>query len=528
VKTERRAIYWILPAIVLVIVLAVLGFRVSVMRRGAGVDFAAAVAVNRPPHIRPDYTDAVIPPNIAPLNFLVEEPGTDYAVRVRSAQGEAIDVVSRTPKIVIPLSRWHQLLSANRGGKLYFDVYVHRADGQWTRFEPIRNTIADADIDGYLFYRLIKPLYTIYMNMATCQRELRTFEESVVVNNRSFQGGCANCHTFAPNHPDQMILHSRGSGDTSYWSGMVVVRHGKVSKVDTRALARAAGSDREPIKELLAGQTSWHPNGRVAAFAAMRVEQFFHAVGHTRDAYDGESDLALYDADSNTVTTTPSISNPDRLETSPTWSPDGRYLYFSSRDRLPLQYYTHIRCDLMRIRYEADSGRWGEVEPVLLAKDTGLSITQPRISPDGRWLLCCMSPYSSFPAFQASSDLYLLDLETREYHRLAANSPRSESWHCWSSNSRWIAFTSKRRDGVFARIYFSYVDEAGRAHKPVLLPQKDPSFYDRFIKTYNIPELARAPAPATCRALARVIRSPGPAGVAQRDAGPGMQGREVP
>ena len=527
---KRRALYWIVP----VSVLAVLGLFASLAWQSAAVDFAAAVAVSRPPNIRPDYRDTVIPPNIAPLNFLVDEPGTEYRVRVRSAQGEVIEVVSGTPKIVIPLSRWHQLLSANRGGKLYFDVYVHRADGQWTRFEPIHNTIADADIDGYLFYRLIKPLYTIYMNMAIYQRELRTFEESVVVTNRSFKGGCVNCHTFAPNHPDQMILHSRGSGDTSYWSGMVVVRQGKVSKVDTRALAHAAGSDREPIRELLPGHTSWHPNGRLAAFAAMTVKQFYHAVGDTRDVYDGESDLALYDADSNTVTTTPNISRPDRLETFPTWSPDGRYLYFSSRDPLPLQHYRHIRCDLMRIRYEADSGRWGEVEPVLLAKDTGLSITQPRVSPDGRWLLCCMSNYSSFPAFQASSDLYLLDLETRHdqpsvgARRLAANSPRSESWHCWSSNSRWIAFTSKRRDGVFGQVYFSYVDEAGLAHKPVLLPQKDPAFYDRFIKTYNVPELARTPAPVKGRALARVVRSPGLGGIPKPDAGPSVPGPDAP
>ena len=128
--------------------------------------------------------------------------------------------------------------------------------------------------------------------------------------------------------------------------------------------------------------------------------------------FDRESDLALYHADSNTVTTTPNISKPDRLETFPTWSPDGRYLYFCSTDPLPLERYKEVRYDLMRIRYDADSGRWGEVEPVLLAKDTGLSIAEPRISPDGRWVLFCMSDYGSFPVYQPSSDLYLLDLET--------------------------------------------------------------------------------------------------------------------
>ena len=111
-----------------------------------------------------------------------------YAVRIRSDQGEAIDVVSRSGQIEIPLSRWQRLLSANRGRKLYFDVCVRRADGQWTRFEPIVNTIADADIDRYLFYRLMKPIYIVRVNVAIYQRDLRTYEESVGLEQPVVQG----------------------------------------------------------------------------------------------------------------------------------------------------------------------------------------------------------------------------------------------------------------------------------------------------------------------------------------------------
>ena len=63
----------------------------------------------------------------------------------------------------------------------------------------------------YLFYRLMKPIYIVRVNIAIHERDLETFEESVVVSNRSFKGGCINCHTFAPHHPDRMILHSRGA-----------------------------------------------------------------------------------------------------------------------------------------------------------------------------------------------------------------------------------------------------------------------------------------------------------------------------
>ncbi|NLF73273.1 MAG: cytochrome C biosynthesis protein [Candidatus Anammoximicrobium sp.] len=470
-------------------------------------DIGTVVDVARPPGIRPDYRDLVVPPNIAPLNFMVEEPGTHYRVQIRSAQGAAIDVTSRSSQIAFPLTRWRQLLAENRGGKLYFDVYVRREDGQWTRFAPIENTVADADIDNYLCYRLIKPLFILRVDVAIYQRDVRTFEEATVVSNRTFKGGCINCHTFAPRHPGRMILQSRDEGEQDYRNGTIVVRDGKVFKADTRQLVRHAESDRGLVTKSLASYAAWHPNGRVVAYSANEITQFFHDAGENRDVFDSASDLALYDVDSNTVTTAASISRPDRLETFPAWSPDGRYLYFCSAEPRPRDRYREVRYDLVRVSYDPERGECGDVEPVVLAKDTGRSVAEPRVSPDGRWLLFCMSDYGAFPVFQPSSDLYLLDLQTRQHRRLEVNSPRSDSWHCWSSNGRWIAFASKRADGLFARVYFSYVDEEGRVHKPVLLPQKDPSFYDRFIKTYNAPELTPWPAPASGRSLVRAIQS---------------------
>src|SRR5665647_1707249 len=98
-----------------------------------------------------------------------------------------------------------------------------------------------------------------------------------------------------------------------------------------------------------------------------------------------------------------------------------------------------------------------------------------------------MFPYSSFPGTQPESDLYLMDLRTKKYQRLdAVNSNRSECWHSWSSNGRWFVFSSKRRDGLLTRPYFSYFDSQGQAHKPFLLPQKDPAdFYDSLPQMIN-------------------------------------------
>lgn len=169
--------------------------------------------------------------------------------------------------------------------------------------------------------------------------------------------------------------------------------------------------------------------------------------------------------------------------------------------------YRRVRYDLMRIGYDTATGTFGRLETVLSAKDTGLSINEPRISPDGRFLLFCMSEHGSFPVFQQSSDLYMMDLKSGRHWPLKVNSDRSDSWHCWSTNSRWIVFASKRRDGVFGRAYFSYVGPDGKAHKPVLLPQQAPRFYDSFLDNFNAPELITKPIGVEQAELVRAIES---------------------
>jgi hypothetical protein len=70
------------------------------------------------------------------------------------------------------------------------------------------------------------------------------------------------------------------------------------------------------------------------------------------------------------------------------------------------------------------------------------------------------------------------------------NSDFTDSYHSWSSNSRWLVFSSKRIDGLTARFFISYIDETGNAIKPFVLPQKDPEFYQRFLKSFNLPEFS--------------------------------------
>ena len=460
-------------------------------------------SVDRQAVIHPDYCGTVIPPNIAPLNFMIEEKGSCYFVKIYSRGGEPIEVFSRSPKIIIPVNSWHRLLDANRGEELYFDVFVKAENGQWNRFSVISNKIAKETIDGYLVYRKIHPVHSTAREMGIYQRNLENYKESLVLSGRSASGRyCVNCHTFLKNDTDAMLIHLRRS---SSGPSMLLIRNGQVSDIDSRTQFGSA-----PI-----GHTVWHPSGRLIAFTVYKVRQFFHtARNEVRDVVDLDSGGGYYLFDSRILKTTANFSNNDRLETFPTWSPDGRYLYFciapilwSDREKIPPEHYKESKYDLVRMSYDLENDKWGELETVLSSKQTGLSVIQPRISPDGRFLVFCMCQYSAFPAFQPNSDLYIMDLSTSRYEKLACNSDQSESWHCWSSNGRWLAFSSKRGNGLFSRDYFSYIDPNGKASKPFVLPQKNAAFYDSSIELYQMPELVKSPVPSVeGKELAKLFR----------------------
>jgi hypothetical protein len=458
-------------------------------RRGTGAFPASpAGAVPRPPHLRPDYTDTVIPPNLAPLNFIIEEPAREYAVRLRGERGAPFELTSREASIVLPIRPWQALLATNAGGPLYFDVFARTEPDGWRQFATVTNRIAPEPCDPTLVYRLLKPLYGYYSEVGIYQRDLEGYRQTPVLENRDFGGGCLNCHTTLNRDPDTFALHIRGQKGPQ---PMLLVRSNEVTRVNQTG-----------------GYLAWHPSGELLTWSANKLSLFYHTVGETRDVFDAESNLAVYWLRSNVVVTPPPLSRPDRQETWPSWAPDGKHLYFCSAPKLKQERFRQVRYDLVRVSFERERNAWGEPETVVSADDTGLSAAQPRVSPDGRWLLYTLARYGNFPIYQPNSDLYLMDLRTRQSRRLAINSDQADSWHCWSGNGRWVVFSSKRGNGVFARPHFTYVDEAGTFHKPWVLPQADPAFYDACIQTFNLPEFVRGPIQVSPGRLARAVVRP--------------------
>jgi hypothetical protein len=435
---------------------------------------------NSLPPVFPDYSGVTFPFNIAPPCFKVNAQADNYIAVIKSKTGDEIVVENKSGDIVISENQWNKLLSQNKDEDLTFEVYILKED-KWLKYNPIVNHISSDAVDNYLVYRLINPVYSLWNEIGIYQRDITGYEESAIMKNNITNHNCMNCHTFHRNNSESFMFHMRGE-----FGGTVVSHNKLLKKYDTKTdYTMSAGV-----------YTSWHPNGKLIAYSVNRISQRFHASGEkTIDVADDASDLIVFDLDKEMVTTSPLIST-HRRENMPAWTPDGKYLYFisgtSDTANVP---YNKIMYDLMRISYDEIAEKFGNIDTVLLSSNFGKSISHPKISPDGKYLVFAASEYGYFTINYKSSDLYIMDLQTGKVTEYPYNSPVTDSYHSFSSNGKWMTFASKRIDEIFTQVYFTHLSNDGTFSKPFVLPQSDPSFYEKFMLNYNIPEMVTAKVP---------------------------------
>ena len=259
-------------------------------------------------------------------------------------------------------------------------------------------------------------------------------------------------------------------------------------------LSRGAGekgkpeSPRTQIWRNLSGMASFR---QIYRFSANEIQQFFHASGQKPiEVADLGADLVIYDVEKHQTYTDSLVCGNQYMETFPTWSPDGKTLYFCRaqgyRQGMPLD---SLRYDLCRVQFDAENQKLHTLECVYQASASGHSVSFPRVSPNGEWLMFTQSDYGNFSIWHPESDLYLLNLTNEKVRNInEVNSENVESFHTWSSTGHWFVFSSKRLDGLWARPYFAAFDpETGEAGKPFLLPQKIPFSLTRLpiLSTYR-------------------------------------------
>ena len=446
------------------------------------------------PDISPDYTEVTIPATIAPMNFSVTVPHDRLHLRAEGGKSGLLEIQS-SGFIAFPGKKWKQLLAENTGDEIHFTLSV-KSEGRWKQYAPFSMYISPHPIDYGLVYRLIAPGYEVYSKMGIYQRNLSDFRQQPIFENTIVPGSCVNCHSFNRTQPHAMSLHVRGTN-----GGTIIQNRENTKIVDTQT-----------DKTISAGvYPYWHPSERFIAYSVNQTQQVFHSSKEKLiEVFDWASDIVIYDLETDELLSCDLLTT-SNFETFPVFSPDGKTLYFccASGQSMPNDYHK-VRYNLCSISFDASTRTFGtKIDTLIQADSTGKSVSFPKPSFDGKYIMYTLLDYGNFGIWHQEADLHILNLEDLSTRELTeVNSAHADSYHNWSSNSRWFVFGSRRMDGLYTRPYIAAIDENGHACKPFLLPQKNPNAYMESFYSYNIPEFINAPVKLDANSVAGKLLSP--------------------
>lgn len=454
--------------------------------------------------LTPYYSSGIcIPPNMAPLNFCL--PDTFLRAEVQMS----VDTLSFSYRIKhsldIPQKDWKRMIEKALVSEndIIVNITATSRSGKTTAYAPINWSVSQDSIDRFITFRLVQPIDGAYNEIALYERDLSSFKTTKLISNKLMGNNCFNCHTYYKGEADNMTIHLRKPSE-----GSLVINGNTIQKI------RLPSEDE--LKDILPDSlqmplnfvySAWHPQKEWMAFCTNIIGTAATGV-HRRfiNLYDSASNIVLYNVRNNEVHIFPQLWTREWEETWPAWSPDGKWLYFcrapksdsSLVARYPLhsERVRHISFDLVRIGFNAESGTFSDSIDVLLKGDETKSYSVPRVNPDGRHLVACVSKFNSVP-YQAEGNLIMIDLHAFDehnpnfYHPLdILNSDEAESWHEWSQNGKWMVFASKRADGHYSLPYFTHFNGESFS-KPFVLPFHEAQQFLTNLRSYNLPTFVK-------------------------------------
>ncbi|MDR0619857.1 MAG: hypothetical protein LBG17_08175 [Bacteroidales bacterium] len=493
------------------------------------------------PLFNPDVADITVPVNIAPVNFTVEDTLLQkVVVELTAAHGLEKPYITSAGKdglVQFPLKLWKRLLPQNTS--LTLRVFVKHPT-EWIEYPAFNYYISPDSIDPFISYRLIEPSYQMSNLLTTEERCLENYDKRNIYDNVLNEYACVNCHTYDRSNPNRIVFHLRFKQNGTYISDGT----GHLSRVDLI-------SKRFPQGGIY---PAWHPSGNYIVFSTNIAIPFVHSADIVRrtEVFDSIGDIIIYDIKKNIIITDSTISREDIEETFPHFTPDGTRLFYCRSITPPMEefekydfvsYSKKIRYSLASIDFDTAKGTFikGSIRIWVDGQKLGKTVSIPRVSPDGRYLVFCLSDHGTFPIRHPESDLYMIDLQDvaknevlkqgsfaepypHETKTIYVRKPdgslsdvvytplccgvndttSTESYHSWSKNSRWLMFSSKREDGLYSRPFFTHIDADGNNTKPFKLPQKDPAnFYLLLFKSFNVPEFISGHANITDKETAK-------------------------
>ena len=328
---------------------------------------------------------------------------------------------------------------------------------------------------------------------------------------------CANCHSISRDGKTLGIDVDGPANDKGLY-GLIPLH--KVSSISNEYIIHWSAFSDKAAQKRFGFMSQVSPDGNyvvtsidVPGAHGKRVldrlyNGFYNNYGFGQVFYPTRGVLAWYSRESGKLQTLPGADDPDYVQTSAFWSPDGNYLIYSraaARDPYPpgmkrAEYAndpneTQVQYDLYRIPF--NHGRGGKAERVVGASENGMSNNFPKVSPDGKWIVFVRNKNGLL--MRPDSHLYIVPFEGGAERLMNCNQKVMNSWHSFSPNGRWLVFSSKS-PSLYTQMYLTHIDEKGNDSPAILIENATAAN-----RAVNIPEfinmamdgLDRIDAPAT-------------------------------
>ena len=328
---------------------------------------------------------------------------------------------------------------------------------------------------------------------------------------------CINCHSFSRDGAT-MGLDVDGPGNDKGLYGIVPLkRETSIRNEDVirwSSFAEERASKRFGFMSQISPDGQYvitsieNPGSHIKDFDSRFYNGFYRDYGFGQVFYPTKGILAWYSKASGELKPLAGADDPAYVQAAAFWSPDGKYLVFSkAAAREPYHEgqgvaefanssdETQIQYDLYRIPF--NEGRGGTPERIEGASQNGMSNNFPKVSPDGRWIVFVQNRNGLL--MRPDSQLYIVPLQGGTARRLNCNLSRMNSWHTFSPNGRWLAFSSKGRS-LYTQLFLTHIDENGQDSPAILVENATAANRGVNIPEFiNIPRdgLAKMDAPAT-------------------------------
>src|SRR5579872_3408242 len=316
---------------------------------------------------------------------------------------------------------------------------------------------------------------------------------------------CINCHSFSRDGAT-MGLDVDGPGNDKGLYGIVPVK--SQTSIRNEDVIRWSSFAEERASKRFGFMSQISPDGQyvitsienpgshIKDFDSRFYNGFYRDYGFGQVFFPTKGILAWYSKQSHKLKPLPGADDPAYVQAAAFWSPDGKYLIFSRaaakephHDAQAMAQYanspdeTQIQYDLYRIPF--NEGQGGKPERIEGASQNGMSNNFPKVSPDGRWIVFVQNRNGLL--MRPDSQLYIVPFKGGTPRRLDCNFSRMNSWHTFSPNGRWLAFSSKGRS-LYTQLFLTHIDENGQDSPAILI--ENATAANRGV---NIPEFVNIP-----------------------------------